>query len=72
MYVGLQDNGTAKYTGEQVWRNVLFADGGYCVVNWADPFRVLCSPTATCSGPRTAVWTGPRGRRSRLRVRSGW
>jgi hypothetical protein len=40
-YVGLQDNGTAKYTGEQVWRHVLFADGGYCVVNWNDPFRVL-------------------------------
>ena len=41
LYVGLQDNGTAKGTGEQVWRNVLFADGGYCVVNWNDPFRVL-------------------------------
>ena len=41
IYAGLQDNGTAKYTGEQVWRHVLFADGGYCVVNWNDPFRVL-------------------------------
>jgi hypothetical protein len=41
LYAGLQDNGTAKYTGEQVWRHVLFADGGYCVVNWNDPFRVL-------------------------------
>ena len=41
MYVGLQDNGTAKGTGEQVWRHVLFADGGYCIVNWNDPFRVL-------------------------------
>lgn len=41
LYVGLQDNGTAKCTGEQVWRHVLFADGGYCVVNWNDPFRVL-------------------------------
>ena len=41
MYVGLQDNGTGKYTGEQVWRHILFADGGYCVVNWNDPFRVL-------------------------------
>jgi hypothetical protein len=41
LYVGLQDNGTAKGTGEQVWRHVLFADGGYCVVNWNDPFRVL-------------------------------
>ena len=41
LYVGLQDNGTAKCTGEQVWRHVLFADGGYCIVNWNDPFRVL-------------------------------
>ena len=30
-----------KGTGEQVWRHVLFADGGYCVVNWNDPFRVI-------------------------------
>jgi hypothetical protein len=40
-YVGLQDNGTARSTGEAVCRHVLFADGGYCVVNWNDPFRVL-------------------------------
>jgi hypothetical protein len=40
-YVGLQDNGTAKCTGEALSRHVLFADGGYCVVNWNDPFRVL-------------------------------
>ena len=40
-YIGLQDNGSAKYTGEQVWRHVLFGDGGYCVVNWNNPFRVL-------------------------------
>jgi hypothetical protein len=41
VYVGLQDNGTAKGIGEQVWRHVLFADGGYCIVNWNDPFRIL-------------------------------
>jgi hypothetical protein len=41
LYVGLQDNGTAKCVGEAVWRHVLFADGGYGVVNWNDPFRVL-------------------------------
>ena len=41
MYVGLQDNGTAKYTGDDAWRNIGSGDGGYCVVNWADPFRVL-------------------------------
>jgi hypothetical protein len=41
LFAGLQDNGTARCTGEQVWRHVLFADGGYCVVNWNDPFRVV-------------------------------
>ncbi len=40
-YVGLQDNGSAKYTGEQAWRHVLYGDGGYGVVNWHDPFRVM-------------------------------
>ena len=40
-YIGLQDNGSAKDTGEQVWRHVLFGDGGYGVVNWNDPFRVM-------------------------------
>jgi hypothetical protein len=41
LFAGLQDNGTARCTGEEVWRHVLFADGGYCVVNWSDPFKVL-------------------------------
>ena len=41
LFSGLQDNGTARCTGEEVWRHVLFADGGYCVVSWGDPFKVL-------------------------------
>ncbi|MEO8135560.1 MAG: hypothetical protein ABI831_16470, partial [Betaproteobacteria bacterium] len=41
MFVGLQDNGTAKCVGEEMWRHVLTGDGGYCVVNWNDPFRIL-------------------------------
>jgi hypothetical protein len=41
LFAGLQDNGTARCTGEPVWRHVLFADGGYCVVNWNDPFRLV-------------------------------
>src|SRR5262249_3456553 len=41
LFAGLQDNGTARCTGEEAWRHVLFADGGYCVVNWNDPFKVL-------------------------------
>jgi hypothetical protein len=41
LFAGLQDNGTARCTGESVWRHVLFADGGYGVVNWNDPFKVI-------------------------------
>ena len=43
IFAGLQDNGTARCTGEETWRHVLFADGGYAVVNWNDPFRILLS-----------------------------
>jgi hypothetical protein len=41
LFCGLQDNGTARYTGEECWRHVLYGDGGYCIVNWANPFKVL-------------------------------
>jgi hypothetical protein len=46
LFAGLQDNGTARCTGEEAWRHVLFADGGYCVVNWNNPFKVLLSANA--------------------------
>ena len=62
LYVGLQDNGTAQSTGEQVWRHVLFADGGYCVVNWNNPFDVLLYANgkvyqATDGGLDYSSWT---------------
>ena len=41
VFCGLQDNGTIRYTGEELWRDVLFGDGGYCVVHPTDPFTVL-------------------------------
>jgi hypothetical protein len=41
IFVGLQDNGTARYTGEECWSSVGEGDGGYCVVNWNNPFTVL-------------------------------
>jgi hypothetical protein len=41
MYVGLQDNGTARYLGEELWRNTFQGDGGYCVVHPTDPFTAL-------------------------------
>ncbi len=38
---GLQDNGNARFVGEECWRHVLAGDGGYTVINWSDPDRVL-------------------------------
>jgi len=41
MYCGLQDNGSAKCVGEEVWTHVLSGDGGYSVVNWNSPFNLI-------------------------------
>ena len=41
MFVGFQDNGTGRYTGEECWTHVAPGDGGYPVVNWHDPRKVL-------------------------------
>jgi len=41
IFCGLQDNGTARYTGEECWTSVWRNDGGHCIVNWNDPFRVI-------------------------------
>ena len=47
MFVGLQDNGTARSIGEELWRDVLFGDGGYCVVHPTDPFQALAYANGT-------------------------
>ena len=41
LFVGLQDNGTARYTGEEIWQSVGEGDGGHCIVNWNNPYQVL-------------------------------
>jgi len=41
LFTGLQDNGTARTSGGSAWTHVGYGDGGYCLVNWADPNRVL-------------------------------
>lgn len=53
MFCGLQDNGTIRYIGEELWRDVLFGDGGYCVVHPTDPFQVLAYANGTVY--RTAI-----------------
>ena len=47
VYCGLQDNGTAQYFGDEVWRHVTGGDGGYCVVHPTDPYRVLTYANGT-------------------------
>lgn len=39
--VGLQDNGTARYTGEEAWLHVAHGDGGTPVIDWANPNNVM-------------------------------
>lgn len=40
-FVGAQDNGTLRYTGEEAWLHMAPGDGGFSVVNWDDPYKVL-------------------------------
>ncbi len=41
IFSGLQDNGTARTAGGSLWQHVNYGDGGYCLVNWNDPDKVL-------------------------------
>jgi photosystem II stability/assembly factor-like uncharacterized protein len=44
---GLQDNGTARAAGGSIWKHVNGGDGGYCVINWADPQQVIAFANGT-------------------------
>jgi hypothetical protein len=41
LFTGLQDNGTARTAAGPIWSHVLGGDGGYCLINWANPNLVL-------------------------------
>lgn len=41
LFAGSQDQGTLRYTGEEDWLHANFGDGGFAVVNWDDPYKVL-------------------------------
>jgi hypothetical protein len=41
LFTGLQDNGTARTASGPMWTHVMGGDGGYCLVNWANPDHVL-------------------------------
>jgi hypothetical protein len=64
--VGLQDNGTARYTGEEVWRHVADGDGGTPIIDWADPNKVIVKINrntflATDGGQSTASFSAIAG-----------
>ncbi len=41
LFCGTQDNGGVRFTGEEAWLYSSGGDGGFHVVNWNDPYRVL-------------------------------
>ncbi|HVR98063.1 MAG TPA: hypothetical protein VMW27_15705 [Thermoanaerobaculia bacterium] len=47
LFCGLQDNGTARASGGPIWNHVNWGDGGYCLINWADPRQVLVFANGT-------------------------
>jgi hypothetical protein len=47
LFCGFQDNGTARTNGSPIWRHVNGGDGGYCVINWADPQKVIVFANGT-------------------------
>jgi hypothetical protein len=47
VFCGTQDNGTTRYTGEEVWLHSAPGDGGFVVINWNDPYRVLRTYTGS-------------------------
>ncbi len=47
IFCGLQDNGTARTLGGPIWKHVNWGDGGYCLINWADPQQVLVFANGT-------------------------
>lgn len=45
--VGGQDHGTMRYTGEEAWLHMAPGDGGYSVINWSDPYRMIVTYPST-------------------------
>ncbi len=41
LFAGTQDNGGERYTGEEAWLYSSGGDGGFAIVNWNDPYRIL-------------------------------
>lgn len=41
LFAGTQDNGGERFTGEEAWLYSSGGDGGFAIVNWNDPYRIL-------------------------------
>ena len=41
LFGGTQDNGGARFTGEEAWLHSVWGDCGGFVINWNDPYKVL-------------------------------
>jgi photosystem II stability/assembly factor-like uncharacterized protein len=62
LFTGMQDNGTAQTETGPIWTHVMGGDGGYCVVNWANPKQVLVYANgrvyrSTTGGKSEAGWS---------------
>ena len=60
LLTGLQDNGTAMTKGGPIWTHVSGGDGGYCIINWANPDLVLVYANDTIYRSTTGAgsWAG--------------
>ena len=63
LFTGLQDNGSARTPGGPMWTHVNSGDGGYCLINWADPNKSSPLPTERCIAPTPAAPPRTRGPR---------
>jgi len=66
LFTGLQDNGTARTEYGPVWSRVEGGDGGYCVVHWHNPKKVLVSfnggvSRSTTGGSTLRSWSAEWG-----------
>ncbi len=62
LMTGLQDNGTAHTANGPTWKHVSWGDGGYCLINWNNPNRVMVFMNGTIlisstGGDSHAAWS---------------
>jgi hypothetical protein len=48
LFCGTQDNGCERFTGEEAWLYSAGGDGGFAIINWNDPYKVLSTYVYGC------------------------